>query len=408
MNKRKLFNQALNHIKAKEYTIIVGPRQVGKTTLLKQVREELENLKATTHFLNLENHTILSELNKNPENIFKFISPLENKKQYLFIDEIQYLDDPSNFLKFIFDEYADKIKIIATGSSAFYIDKKFKDSLAGRKRLFYLYSLSFEEFLYFNDREDLAKYIPYNTLHKTKKEIPILIKQDIQKYFYDYMLYGGYPRVVIEKNTKEKKAILYELTNAILKRDILESNIRSENDFYNFIKILSFQIGNLTNLQEISATLQIARPTVENYIYTLEKIFYLTRINPFFQNPRKELTRMPKVFFYDTGIRNAITQNFDPIELRADKGALLENTTFQNLINSHDSSHIKFWRTQYQDEIDFIVDGKLAIEIKSSIGIINKSKYSKFTKKYPKIPLIFATLNSENSEDKDIMNIWEL
>ena len=163
---RKIHPEIRKHISRKEYTIITGPRQSGKTTLLRAIYNEMEDEGHPVHFLTCEDRDILSAINRHPEEIFSFTPRPANitnatgntdKIRYLFIDEVQYVDDPSNFLKYLFDEYQENLKIIVTGSSAFYIDRKFTDSLAGRKRIFELQTLSFEEWLQFRKRIDLAR-----------------------------------------------------------------------------------------------------------------------------------------------------------------------------------------------------------------------------------------------------------
>jgi uncharacterized protein len=158
--KRNIHNEIINHIKRKEYSIITGARQCGKTSLIKAIYRELQNENKIVAYITLEDQDILAAINKHPEEVFTYVlrpaKPTENKtadkeRVYLFIDEIQYAEDPSNFLKYLFDVYAENLKIIATGSSAFYIDKKFTDSLAGRKRIFELQTLSFIEWLQFTN-----------------------------------------------------------------------------------------------------------------------------------------------------------------------------------------------------------------------------------------------------------------
>lgn len=156
MLRRKLFEDLQAHLLKKEYSIITGARQTGKSTLLRQLEVHCKQMEIPVVFLNLENRTILSELNENPLNILKFM-PEPNKKTVVLVDEIQYLDDPSNFLKLLYDEHSEQIKIVATGSSAFYIDHQFKDSLAGRKKLFKLYTCSFDEYLLLSGKSHLLE-----------------------------------------------------------------------------------------------------------------------------------------------------------------------------------------------------------------------------------------------------------
>ena len=147
------------HLSKKEFTILIGQRQIGKSTMLKQLYEDLKLKGETCYFLNLDRKDILDDLNINPENLFKICPLVNDKKIIVFIDEIQYLDDATTFLKLLFDEYSDKLKIVATGSSAFYIDRQFKDSLVGRKKIFQMGTLDFEEFLHFKGRNDLVEEI---------------------------------------------------------------------------------------------------------------------------------------------------------------------------------------------------------------------------------------------------------
>ena len=146
MIRRKLFYKLQEHLSKKEFSIITGARQTGKTTLLKQLAEHCQLKGDSNVFLNLENRSILADLDENPLNLLKYL-PESNRRVVVFIDEIQYLGDPSHFLKLIFDDHHQKIKIVATGSSAFYMDDRFRDSLDGRKRVFQLFTCSFRQYL---------------------------------------------------------------------------------------------------------------------------------------------------------------------------------------------------------------------------------------------------------------------
>ena len=152
--KRKLYEKLLQHLPKKEFTILTGARQTGKTTLLSGLRTYCQDQDIPQIFINLENKAFLAELDSNPLNLLAYL-PTQDKKTVVFMDEIQYLSDPSNFLKLIYDDYSHLVKIVASGSSAFYIDKKFRDSLAGRKRIFNLMTCDFEDFLLLQGKEDL-------------------------------------------------------------------------------------------------------------------------------------------------------------------------------------------------------------------------------------------------------------
>ncbi|WP_461248047.1 ATP-binding protein, partial [Treponema sp. R6D11] len=186
---RDLYHKIVEHLDKKEHTIITGARQTGKSTLLKQTADYCGKKNNPAVFLNLENKDILTEIEQSPLNLMKFL-PDTDKKVMVFMDEVQYLSDPSNFLKLIYDEYKDKIKIIATGSSAFYIDRKFNDSLAGRKQIFYLPTCSFDEYLKFIGADQLLDELNQIKKKTTYKSLAL---QLIKKEYDNYIIYGGYP-----------------------------------------------------------------------------------------------------------------------------------------------------------------------------------------------------------------------
>jgi len=385
---RNLFEKLLQHINKKEFTIITGARQTGKSTLLRQLDEHCRKADMPTVFLNLENKAVLNDLNESPLNLLSFL-PETEKKLVVFIDEIQYLSDPSNFLKLIYDEYATKLKIVATGSSAFYMDRNFTDSLAGRKRIFWLSPCTFDEYLALRNKEDLLQEIIEIQRNKHYKSLKI---EFLRQEYENFILFGGYPAVITEMDRKEKIARLTEIRDSFLKRDILEAGVQNEMAFYTLFRLLASQTGNLLNINELSLTLRIANETVSNYLYVLQKCFHIELVKPFYRNLRKELTKMPKVYLYDSGMRNSLMNNFQPIGERIDKGMIWENAVFALLCQKYNSDDIHFWRTADGNEVDFVlsnVETPQAIECKFDAELISKSKYSKFTTAYSDIPLSF-------------------
>ena len=403
MKKRKLYQKLSEHLKSKEYTIITGARQTGKTTLLKQLELELTQKGNKVFYISLEDPDILLNLNKHPENIFMYLTINQKGRSFLFIDEIQYLDNPSNFLKLLFDKYSESLKIVATGSSAFYIDTKFTDSLAGRKRLFRLYTLDFDEFVRFKTDNDTL-LVELNEIRKNDKYIS-LKRRELSILFNEYLMYGGYPAVVLANNDEEKKIILNDLVNSYLQKDILEAKVRDRQKFYNLLVLLASQSGSLLNTNELSNTLKLSVTAVENYIHILQKSFHIQLIKPFHKNIRKELTKMPKIYFNDLGFRTTILNTFQSIETRLDKGEVVENYAFIRLREKYNAESIKFWRTTAGNEVDFVIDNHSianneALEIKFNSGSVNKKKYKKFIESYPEFNLQFRSyLASNNRED---------
>jgi len=213
MKQRFLYDQLVGHLASKKHTIVVGPRQTGKTTLLKQLRDYCNQAQWPTVFLDLEHKDVRAELDRNPENVFLYCPAVE-QRVYVFIDEIQKLSDPSNFLKQLYDDYDDgtRLKIIATGSSAFYIDEKFNDSLAGRKKVFRLYTCSFGEYLLLSGKDDLLAEVGRLKAEPTAKSL--MLQLDSARVL-EYMRSGGYPEVITETSEAEKIELLKDLRDSL-------------------------------------------------------------------------------------------------------------------------------------------------------------------------------------------------
>lgn len=392
----------MEEINDPQVLLFIGPRQAGKTTILKQIKNLLEQKFQETFFIDLEDPDYFTPLNESPKNLLKFLSCEDQKKTYVFIDEIQYLDDPSKFLKYLYDHHNENIKLIASGSSAFYIDKKFKDSLAGRKKLYEVRTLNFREFLKFRNQEQLMK-LDFTKLNKIQE-------RELSNLFHEYMVWGGYPAVVLENELEKKKLLLREYAYSYIKKDLYESGIRDEKNFYRLTKLLADQCGDLVNSSELANTLGISQPSIDNYLHLLQKSFHISLIRPFHSNIRKEITKMPKVYFGDLGLRNFFMANFEPWLTRKDKGKILENSFFRILIENHFADEINFWRINEENEVDFVIKSKAAFELKSSYKSINVKKYKNFTELYPDLNLSFVSIDLEQKAKQGFscQNIWEL
>ncbi len=316
--------------------------------MINALYDEIEKEYEVVKYLSFEDRDILAAINKHPEEIFSFVPRPEKPAIYsaedqqpfiVFIDEVQYAENPSNFLKYLYDTYKENLKIIATGSSAFYIDKKFTDSLAGRKRVFELKTLDFEEWLTFKRLDRLAGEI---RLINTQK---------------DYI-----STVYIE---------------------LLEK-------FYNLLTLLAGQTGNLVNRNEMANTIGVDNKTIDKYLYVLQKCFHIRIVKPFYSNLRKEITKMPKVYFNDSGMKNMALNRFFDFKVREDQGALLENYVYKRLADIYDPDNIRFWWTTDKKEIDFVVTssfGKgMAYEVKMTCKQIKPLLKKKFSGLYPGYP----------------------
>lgn len=388
MKRRFLFSEVLKVLKTKKIAVITGARQVGKTTLLHQLKEELEKRGETVHFLNLEDMDLLVDLNESPKNLLKLVKISANP--VVFIDEIQYLENPSNFLKYLYDTYHDKLRLVVTGSSAFYMNKKFKDSLAGRKRVLIMPTLSFRELLFFRDKDALRqRVINKDSLTKTAR-------RELLTLFEEYVTFGGYPEVVVTQDKEEKRAVLGEIATSYMKRDILERGLKREDKFLALTKMLAGQIGNLLNKNELSRLLGISTTAVDNYIDALINSFHISLIYPFYTNVSKEIVKMPKIYFNDFGFRNKILKDFRALNDRQDQGSIIENVYFRYLTDNK-KEDIKYWRNKSGLEIDFVF-GNEAIEIKNSCRSSSLKQVKAFNRSHPDAPVKILCLKNYPDE----------
>lgn len=393
MEQRWLYDELVRHLDSNKHTIIVGPRQTGKTTLLKQLKDYCTSKKMPTCYLSIEHKDIKNELDKNPDNLFLFC-PNTEERIYVFLDEIQNLNDPSNFLKQLYDDYEDKnrIKLIVTGSSAFYIDERFNDSLAGRKKVFTLLTCSFSEYLLIGGKSDLLE--EFNRIHHLPNAKSGLLSE-FQREYYEYMRFGGYPEIITEKNEGDKIEMLKDLRDSFVKKDIEEAGIKDVDSFYRLFQILAIQTGGLTNVNELSKSLRVKNETVEKYLSVMEKCFHIKRVKTFHRNLEKELVKMPVTYLLDSGMRNVLLNNFSPFVLNPDQGGIWENQVFRILADKYGMDNLRYWRTTDKKEVDFVLPDIIpakAYEVKINKDSAIFSKYKTFTETYPDIQFSFFCL----------------
>ena len=340
---RKIIKDIRKYLDSREAVVVYGARQIGKTTMLKYLIEhDLRRMKENVFYFDLELFDLLELCNQGAEAVYKYLieKGADEKKQiYLIIDEIQYLDNPTNFIKIMHDHYS-QIKLLVSGSSTFEIKKKFKDSLVGRIICFEMYPLDFEEFLMFK-----------NENYKLSKNNSEIINKELVMLSREFIKYGGYPKVILEKSEEKKQVILSQIINTYIKKDIKDiGNIRNLSGFNKLVQILASQSGQLLNVLELSNTIGMNRETVEEYLDLLENTFIIKRVTPFHKNLRSELFKNPKVFFLDTGMMHLLwLKEFPKIIL----GNVFETFIFLELMKN--KQEINFWRTTNKQEIDFIV-----------------------------------------------------
>ncbi len=316
--------------------IIQGPRQVGKTTLALDVVKTL-NRNGILRFYNCDDpdHRMLLE-NKGLEALKNTLGDAK----VVFIDEAQKVSTIGQTLKLLADHYKNRIQIIVTGSSTIHLLDKTQESLTGRKKVYALFPLSLEEISGGKDfdRQKLASLL----------------------------VYGCYPKVVMARSRAKKVDVLKELRSGYLYRDVFDfQGMKNADVFMNLVKALAHQIGNEVSYRELSNLLKISYATVERYVHILEQSFIVFHLPVFTRNKRRELSRLRKVYFYDVGIRNAVINNFNPLDKRDDLGALWENFIIVERMKYREYHRIDanqyFWRTYDGSEVDLVEEreGKL-------------------------------------------------
>lgn len=365
--KRKLEGTVLKYLKSKEIIAITGPRQSGKTTLLKNIQSSLKK----SVYITFEN---IKDLNLFDQDIDNFAKKYLDEYKYVFIDEFQYAKNGGKRLKYLYDVFPNN-KLIISGSSAVDLTIKAIKFLVGRVFIFNLFPFDFEEFLQTKKGNLLGIYrkcVEKINLEKTdikKLEISPAINKEFNNLLEEFIVWGGYPRVVLAKTDSEKENVLKNIYNTYFLRDIKDVlGLIDDYKMARLIQALSAQIGQLINYQELCALSGYNYLTLKKYINVLEKTFVCRTIRPYFSNKRKEVVKNPKIFFFDTGLRNFAAQNFNELNARVDKGQLNENFVFCQLIKK--GVELNFWRNKIKNEVDFIIEtaGKqIALESKSQL-----------------------------------------
>lgn len=354
-----------DRFKSNRIIIIIGSRQVGKTTIMQMYRDRMPDEYKQFYFdLELASdldacqsiETISAFLKKNNADIIK-------DKVFLIIDEFHYIKNATKLFKLIYDAYPE-VKILASGSSSIEIQKHLKESLAGRKKVYNLYTLSFEEFLRFKDENQYAQYRNIDL----KDGISSLLGS-YNIYLNEYLLYGGYPKVTLETNKEKLLEELQDIYDSYIQKDIKALLAGEEISSYNnLVKILASQIGNLLNLHELTNTLNISYHIATKYLDLLQGTFVIKLVPPLFSNKRAEISKMHKLYFMDAGIVNYAVSNFSPMEYRSNLGAYIENIAFMEIVKYKPIQYqIYFWRTNQGTEIDFVLQGNgelIPVEVK--------------------------------------------
>ena len=333
--KRIIEDQVRKNLIKNKVVVLLGPRRIGKTVLIKQL---IKTLTEPFLLLNGEDFTTSEILSRRSVQHYKNVL---GKARVLIIDEAQKIPNVGNILKLMVDEI-EGLKILVTGSSAFDIDKITGEPLTGRKKTIHMYPLSEKE---------------YDQIETVQTKTDCIRER---------LVYGNYPELLHLEDRSDKADYLKEIVNSYLLKDILAfENIKNSDKILSLLRLIAFQIGSEVSIQELGSQLGMSKNTVDKYLDLLTKVFILHKVSGFSRNLRKEITKSSKWYFYDNGLRNLIIANLNPLELRNDVGELWENYVISERIKKQDYNrqivNNYFWRTYDQQEIDWVEerDGKL-------------------------------------------------
>ena len=391
LKSRDIFPSILPWVDEPECILILGTRQAGKTSLFYLLVQHLyqNNVLSDENlcFLDIEDPADLELADSGPDNLLSALKLKgknwkREKPLFLFFDEVHLLDNPARLIKLLVDHHPD-VRLFATGSSSTRIRKKFSDALPGRKQEFFLSTLNFGEYLEFGGKGNLRHSLfSMDDLFGRKpgffsQELIDIVNAEVQKEFDQFMIYGGYPRIVLTVDAEKKKRRLGAIFNDYVRKDIgTLFSIEHLNEFTRLVKILAAQTGGLLTYAHLASALGLNQRTIGRYLDILESTFILTRLLSYQATVKKRLVKAPKLYFYDNGIRNMALGDFAAAANRADIGALVENAVFQFLrgkVRNPDAFDPAFWRTSSGAEVDFIFDNFL-IEVKSGAVSGNASR----------------------------------
>ncbi|MDT8402613.1 MAG: ATP-binding protein [Bacteroidales bacterium] len=363
MRKRYLFDELSKYMDHKNALVITGMRQVGKTTLMKQLFEQVSEPKLWYDFENPLNLLHFENINYDAiYEVLKSEAGADGKRIYVFIDEIQNFPEITKIIKYLIDNYS--VKFVVTGSSNYYLKNLFPESLSGRKFLFVLRPLSFNEYLFFKDRIERPEAV--NSIN-LKSDYSYT---DFKKYETDYQYYleyGGFPEVVTTADTDTRQLILKNIFASFFEKDIkILSDIKEIRELRDLILLLVPRVGNILDISKLSVELGVNRAKIYGYLELLQGLFFIKLIPRFSKSIDRSVAGGRKVYFTDTGLLNIIG--------RVNDGQLFENAVANQLSNYGDLS---YYNKRNNSEIDFILNKEIAFEVKLKSSLADLRKLEK-------------------------------
>jgi len=361
--KRRIEEKIDKNIKTNKAIIITGMRRVGKTTALKKYYKEIPKNKVWFDFENPLDVKYFEDIDYNDvyQNIINKADLDKKKKIYVFIDEAQNFPEISKVVKYLIDHY--NVKIFLTGSVSYYLKNLFPESLAGRKIIFELFPLDFEEFLVFKE----ANIKKYKSLRK-KKIINEMEYEIYDKYYEEFIKWGGFPEVVLAERIESKRDLLEDIFSSYYQNEILKlADYRKNKKMRDLILLLAARVGSQLDIVKLAQELQLNRMTVYSYLSFLQATYFIHLVSPFSKSIDREVSGTQKVYFCDTGILKTMAD--------VNSGQVFENVVYNQL--KHKGA-INYFRKKSGAEIDFIVNKKTAYEVKQT-ATKSDAKYLKRT-----------------------------
>ncbi len=391
---RQLEDKIKPFLRRKEVISIIGPRQAGKTTFIKHLEKELSAKGKKVKFFTFEKTSDLELFQESIEDFRDLIS----RFQVVIIDEFQYAKEGGKKLKYLYD--TTDVKFIISGSSSLELTFQTGKYMVGRMLNFYLSPFSFREFLSFFDPElysVLEEKMARKNIFKfnVRQGFGHSFNQRLDTALQRYVIYGGYPAVALSRTDTEKQKILESILENYLLKDIKSLlKLATDEELLRLSKFLAGQVGNLIKYEELANVSNLHYKEVLKHLNILENTFIIKLLKPFFVNKRKELSKNPKVYFSDLGLRNYLLNDFRRPQERNDLGALMENYAYILLRSMDLAPEVKFWRTKSKAEVDFIIEEEqkvYPIEVKyTSQKVIGKSLWSFIEKFSPPVAVVLT------------------
>lgn len=347
---RYIYPKLLAHSTKRQITVLTGMRRTGKTTLLKQLMAQCDI--PQKYYFDLERIDVRALFSEpNYEIIVQALSRQGtdfSKKVLICIDEIQLVPNLPSVLKYLYDSY--DIKFIVTGSSAYYMKNQFSESLAGRKKIFEIYPLTFGELLAFKGVNATKPDIP-----RAAKFIPAEYER-LKGYYDEYIDFGGFPEVVLADSAEDKRDLISDIVSSYINFDLAWlADIRNPTNLFKLIKLLSVRIGTKLDISKLTSLTGMARQTVENYLDLLEKSYLVKTIPVLANSPDREIVKAKKIYFLDNGIASLAGE--------LSSGSKFENAVFNQLMHR---GEVAYYQLKSGREIDFILDQKSCFEVKET------------------------------------------